>query len=533
MPDWASKTVLILKEELKARGLPYQGKKAELVQRLEEAGAGDATEPIQDAPATADAPITEDVVVEQPAIEVPAAQTETIEEQSNEAAVAAVEDATPANGDAPAVEPQSAPSPIVESDMEQIVTREPVQEGSTPQPAPTNDPPVVEEQSLAQAETSDDSQKRKRRSASPIPHEVSISRKRAKSSISDEEMAPAPVETEPPVQQSMDIDSAPPVQSPTHDEMELDHSVAPAQHPATVSLYISELMRPLRPDNIQEHLIKLAAAPGQAPDRDVIVNFYLDTIRTHAFVTFTSSNAASRVRSALHDRVWPNESNRKALKVDFIPAESVSSWVETEEASGGGRSGKRWEVIYQDGPDGIEARHVEAGRSNSRPGPPPRGPASFAANEPAIPTGPRDFAPRGPRPDRSPGRFQGDRTRARPSISFSLVPEELARRRIDNMHSFYTKDISRDYGREINRYSFEEGDSFVDRGKEVFEGIRPPHRERAVERERRGGRGRGGGRRGRGGRPGFRPRSDRYLPGGGGGGGRRFEDDRPWERPRW
>ncbi len=104
-------------------------------------------------------------------------------------------------------------------------------------------------------------------------------------------------------------------------------------------------------------------------------------------------------------------------------------------------------------------------------------------------------------------------TRALPSLLYRPASEEVVRRRIDNMRSFYTKDRYRDLGpvEDINRYTFENGDSFVDRGKEVFVGIRPPHRERQM----RGGGGRPSGPR-RGGPPpppSFRPRGDRYMGG--------------------
>lgn len=96
------------------------------------------------------------------------------------------------------------------------------------------------------------------------------------------------------------------------------------------------------------------------------------------------------------------------------------------------------------------------------------------------------------------------------------------------MRSYFTQDLKRDMGPEsdINRYTFEQGESFVDRGHENFVGIRPPHREREVQRRRdRGGGGGGGPPRGpprgppptrgiyKGNRRAPRPVSDRYLPG--------------------
>lgn len=316
-----------------------------------------------------------------------------------------------------------------------------------------------------------------------------------------------------------------------------DRPVVPAIHPATSALYIKNFMRPLRTVDVKDHLIALATPPSQEPNSDVVVDFYLDPIRTHAFVSFNSISAAARVRSALHDQVWPDERNRKALWVDFIPADKVLDWIEMEEAEGGGRAKmNRWEVVYEADADGnMTARLEEGGADITRPNPraaaPPTGPASTY-----IPTGPSQQAsgiqgaptgPRGRGGRMPPGHpLQGGvtpqegvkATRAVPSLLYRPQPEDVARRRIDNMRSYYTKDRYRDLGpvEDINRYTFENVDSFVDRGKEVFVGIRPPHRERQM---RAGGGARPGGpRRGGPPPPSFRPRGDRYMGGGRNGG---------------
>src|SRR5699024_11038730 len=105
----------------------------------------------------------------------------------------------------------------------------------------------------------------------------------------------------------------------------------PALHAATEALYIGGLMRPLQPASLRNHLVSLASVPGTSPNADVILNYYLDNIKTHCFVSFANVSAASRVRSALHGTIWPNERNRKALFVDFIPPQKLQQWVETEE----------------------------------------------------------------------------------------------------------------------------------------------------------------------------------------------------------
>lgn len=467
--------------------------------------------------------------------------------------------------------------------------------------SPTPQKPEQEHTEETSIEPTPEAQKRKRRSESPLPSEEEIARKRARSDNTtngdsvraadeaneadiDMTSADAPEIASPIVDKSdSDIktitDSRNALLSPVTDippvEMDHERTVEPAVHSPTAALYISNLMRPLRHADIHDHLVSLAATSDSDIGKDAIVKFYLDQIRTHAFVVFDSESSASRVRTALHNSVWPNESNRKALSVDFIPPERVDEWIETEEASGR-RSASRWQVVYRAGPDGSFEAVLESGVPSrtgqadppAAAGPPPPRVDLDSAN--AIPIGPRSHRererererdrdrdrdrergwdremmpppPTGPRGGRlGPGQGPGpratpspldhvvERTHSRPPISYQMVSEDLARTRLDHMRSYYTRDRARDLGREINRYSFENGDSFVDRGKEIFEGIRPPHR----EGDRRGG---GGGRGGRSqqrrGPPTFRPRSDRYLPGAGSslgssyrsGGGGRFRD---------
>lgn len=128
-------------------------------------------------------------------------------------------------------------------------------------------------------------------------------------------------------------------------------------------------------------------------------------------------------------------------------------------------------------------------------------------------------------------------TRANPPLQFRPVADAVAERRLANISVHITKDRHRDLGRpdEINRYTFENGNDFVDRGKEAFIGIRPPHRERE---RRRMGIGRGS----RGGAPPPRRRSpsprrpsrddDGYRGGGGDGNRYRERDDWRDDRPR-
>ncbi|KAH7136476.1 hypothetical protein EDB81DRAFT_802280 [Dactylonectria macrodidyma] len=601
--DWAKLRVVDLKEELKRRGLQPNGLKVELVARLTEA----ENKPAQDESAPPEEPVAKESPATEPLPDLEASEgtveeymedgsprkepkadedlslTAEAEEGGNKeeqlpevAENGVTDDSHPAPTAGEAVEPQPIDSKTPADELMQDVVAE-----TNADKEPTASQTM--ETQMEQTPEAQESQKRKRRSLTPPPSEEAIARKRVRPNDDDatnggiapqvylpEDKKLPQAESQPEEDMKVDVrttekphdsnthetrgtrDSPPPTKTRDFQkEMDFERDVVPSVHPATPALYIKNFMRPLRPNEVQAHLVDLATRGEETIDDDIIVDFFLDQIRTHAFVVFKSTSAASRVRAALHDSVWPNESNRKPLWVDFVPREKVHDWIDKEESSG--RHGPRWEVVYEDGPDGEIEAHLEPGNASiSRQGnrPPPRPTSNTTDAIPlgprgsrdagAPPTGPRAVRPGsgpGPRPPPSVPTGDSHRTRAQPVIYYQVVSDDLARRRIENMRSFYTTDHDRDLGREINRYSFESGDVFVDRGKEIFEGIRPPHRERErnFDRDRRGFGG-GGGRRGRGGRGGrggggggggrFGHRSDRYMPGGGGYG----HDDR---RPRY
>jgi hypothetical protein len=159
-----------------------------------------------------------------------------------------------------------------------------------------------------------------------------------------------------------------------------DRQIEPALHPATTSIYIRGFMRPLQPANLQDHLISLASPTGESSDPDVLVDFFLDSIKTHCFASFVSVSAASRVRSSIHGAVWPNERDRKPLWADFIPEQRIREWIRMErDTESRGRTGPRWEITYDMTGDGVEAALHESRGLHTGP-PPNRGRD--------IPTGP-------------------------------------------------------------------------------------------------------------------------------------------------
>ena len=251
-----------------------------------------------------------------------------------------------------------------------------------------------------------------------------------------------------------------------------DKTVIPAVHPATSALYIRELMRPLKIESLRDHLIALATPPDTTVDPDIVTDFFLDSVRTHCFVGFENISAASRVRSGLHDRVWPNERDRRQLWVDFVPEEKLKKWIDVEQTAGTGRGqpSKRWEVVYEDEGDGIKAYLQEVGSN---------GGGFRAAQSSKMDAGEslRVTPPSGPRisasePRTSQTKLDGGEgfkalddlfrsTAAKPKLYYLPVTKVEADRRLAKL----AEGRGGGRGDEMRRFSFEEG-SLVDNGPE-------------------------------------------------------------------
>lgn len=376
---------------------------------------------------------------------------------------------------------------------------------------------------LALEEALEDTRKRKRRSKSPVPTPEAIANKKARAKEEsplvllkdDSESVPRDVAPEDSVQEEQKESDAQkeeplaankdarfrdlfaptePAPVSTKDVPMDDADVEPAVHPATAALYIDGLMRPMQPVMLRNHLISLASAPGISPNASVIEEFFLDSIKTHCFVSFTNVTAASRVRSALHGKVWPNESNRKSLWVDFIPGRQIPQWIRTEKDSRD-RPGPpvRWEIRYEDTDDGKTAVLAEAGM-NQRSIPSNRRDSGFNRTPPLGPRGSLAQAGRRPSnvpagPSSRPG--QGFKpldelfksTTAKPKLYYLPVPRRVADKRLDQFDDLLRKGtFPRRGGDEMRRITFEDEDCFVDGG--------PEYGARALQRrQERGGRG--------------------------------------------
>ncbi|MCJ1286124.1 hypothetical protein MMC26_005467 [Xylographa opegraphella] len=277
-----------------------------------------------------------------------------------------------------------------------------------------------------------------------------------------------------------------------------DRDIAPAIHPATSALYIRNFMRPLQPQTLKTHLIALANRSNDSPDPDVIVEFYLDSIKTHCLAQFTSVSAASRVRTALHNRVWPDERTRKPLYIDYVPEEKLKKWIEVEQNGSSGRqqSAKRWEVVYEQEEKGVAAYLQEAdGTGMPRPLI-----SNTAGPQLKVPMETKTIEPK-PQPVTVPKGDAGKgfkalddlfkSTTAKPKLYYQPVAESIAHRRSERLSA------GRGGGRsdEMRRFTFEE-EVLVDRGPEFGSGWRGGGRGRGGYMGGYGGRGGGGGYRG-------------------------------------
>ncbi|CAG8899946.1 unnamed protein product [Penicillium egyptiacum] len=434
----------------------------------------------------------------------------------------------------PAEEPQT--ETITPEDQESAAAPSQPQMDEAAQDANKEDPIKAQEKLISAAQTSEvdtglstplpveealeDTRKRKRRSQSPAPtleeianrkarakettprvllkdDEVSVSRDEGPSNLKSEDQKAAedhadkqPIETQTDSHKTSTKQDArfrnlfapagasTQPASPPRDITMQDADIPPALHAATSALYIDGLMRPLQPTALRKHLASLACAPGTT-DSDAIIDFYLDAIKTHCFVSFTSVAAASRVRSAVHGTVWPNERNRKNLRADFIPDEKIQEWIQIEEKSRD-RAGPaaRWEVRYETSDDGTTAILAEVGSAPSG-----RRESGFNRTPPLGPRRdieqfdrrPSNVAPAAPAPSSQPG--QGfkpldelfESTNAKPKLYYLPVPRPVADKRLDQFDELIRKGtFPRRGGDEMRRITFENDDQFVDIGPERF-----------------------------------------------------------------
>lgn len=166
-------------------------------------------------------------------------------------------------------------------------------------------------------------------------------------------------------------------------------SQTPCIHPPTKAIYVTCLSRPLNLPSFTAHITALTSSQ-QPPTR-----LWLDSIKSHAYVTFDKEEDASAVRDAMNGVSWPPNENRRKLSVDFIPPDTIEEWIERED----GQRGQRFEVVYveQDGvvtaslrqTDSREPRPVRLVKDTrdgvKSPVPIPTGPRAARRDDPPSP----------------------------------------------------------------------------------------------------------------------------------------------------
>lgn len=268
-----------------------------------------------------------------------------------------------------------------------------------------------------------------------------------------------------------------------------DRPTIPALHPVTSALYISNLMRPLRPELVQAHLVSIASPPSTSPDPSIIKALFLDAMKTHALVLFSSTIAASRVRASLHGSIWPPEGNRKELWVDFIPDDRVQDWIKEEEdailadkeARAAGRSvlPKRFEVLYTPQEDGPVTAIFQQVGSKALANV-PRGPrADIHFHRPSDQPLPTPTLPSVDMRHDIEASFKTldelfSSTVAKPQLFFLPVSDEISERRLKELDLETSRDWAPDETRKGRgmkiemkyRYTFDEEDRIVELGED-------------------------------------------------------------------
>ncbi|KAJ9638570.1 hypothetical protein H2204_004341 [Knufia peltigerae] len=444
----------------------------------------------------------------------------------------------------------------VESEVE--ATKQEIS-NTAPQKAedPSNRLPQVQTQSdsstpLPPGDFAEDQTRRRKRSATPDPTAQEVARKKARLSSEGEDEKTEELaalrdmkaatevakeirnETDDAITKTINQQAASAAEAIRPRSPSEERDVSPAIHLATSSIYIRNLKRPLHIPSLRNHILTLAKSRDPSDDIDPIKVFYLDNIRTHAFVSFSSISAASRVRTAMHDTRFPDENMREHLFVDYIPDDKVQGWIERETGGGGfggGRAGgRRYEVVYEQNEDGIEAVFQEVDTTKPQQPPPlePKLSSRMSVDRPAggdahldraglVPRNdPRDDyrdrhrdrgralqPPTGPKRQDISGRgFKAldelfDSTTAKPKLYFKPVPEAVARERLDMFREMRLShaEMGRSGDEGMKRYSFDrfkDREEWVDKGPEFGFGKRGQDRLAGM-------RGRGGYRGGRGG----------------------------------
>ncbi|KAI4371247.1 hypothetical protein MLD38_019508 [Melastoma candidum] len=105
--------------------------------------------------------------------------------------------------------------------------------------------------------------------------------------------------------------------SASSDDALKERIVPPSQHPATNSLRIDQFLRPFTLKAVQELLGKTGT----------VTSFWMDNIKTHCYVTYSSVEEAVETRNAVYNLQWPPYGGR-LLVAEFVDPQEVKEKVD-------------------------------------------------------------------------------------------------------------------------------------------------------------------------------------------------------------
>ncbi|EMR09717.1 hypothetical protein PNEG_01903 [Pneumocystis murina B123] len=129
----------------------------------------------------------------------------------------------------------------------------------------------------------------------------------------------------------------------THnDTLNKTEKISEPIHKLTSAVYIRDFTRPLQASQFKSYLLDIIKGVDDIND-NIFKQFWMNNLKTHAFIVFTDVDHAKRVRDVLHKSIWPYEKGRQPLWADYVPEDKVNEWINIEEQS---PRDTKWEVIY-------------------------------------------------------------------------------------------------------------------------------------------------------------------------------------------